>query len=302
MARQWQGRSRGGRAGYGVFIFLIRHFGVRTAYVLLFFVVLYFIPAAPRSTGDIWRYARRILGLDRLRSSLFVFRNYWSFGQSIIDRVAVSAGLEDSFHYEFEGFGALEGLLREGRGAIILGAHFGNWAAGEPFFSKYRTKLNLVMYDNEHSDIKKILENNRDREASFKIIPVNKDSLAHVFMITEALDRGELVCFLGDRYVNEDKLLDAEFMGHPARFPSGPFLLSARMRVPVMFYAAVRERDMTYRFIFRRLDVSVRGDEWCGMLDKFIETLEAMLKAHPEQWYNYYDFWNLRKPVSSRKK
>lgn len=301
MDRQWQGRSRGGRAGYSVFIFLIRHFGVRTAYVLLFFVVLYFIPAAPGSTGDIWRYARRILGLGRLRSSLFVFRNYWSFGQSIIDKVAVSAGLEDSFHYEFEGFGALEGLLKEGKGAIILGAHFGNWAAGEPFFSKYRARLNLVMYDNEHSDIKKILEKNRDQEASFKIIPVNTDSLSHVFMITEALDRGELVCFLGDRYVNEDKLLDAEFMGHPAWFPSGPFLLAARMKVPVMFYAAVREKEMTYRFIFRQLEVSGRRDER-SMLNQFIEILETSLKAHPEQWYNYYDFWNLRKTVFSRKK
>ena len=294
MARQWQGKSRGGRTGYGVFIYLIRHFGVRSAYVLLFFVVLYFIPAAPVSTGDIWRYARKILGYGRLSSALFIFRNYWAFGQSIIDKVAVSSGLEKSFRYEFDGADELEGLLKEGKGFIILGAHFGNWAAGEPFFRKYRARLNLVMYDNEDTDIKEILEKNRDPEASFKIIPVNKDSLAHVFMITEALDRGELVCFLGDRYVNEEKLLEAEFLGHPVKFPLGPFLLSARMKVPVMFYTAVRERPMTYRFSFRRADVSGRGAER-EILRQFTETFGKAVEEHPEQWYNYYDFWGLRK-------
>jgi len=107
MAKNWQGKSRGGRTGYEIFVFLIRHSGVRTAYCLLAFVALYFIPAAPRSTADIWRYARKILGYGPLKSALFIYRNYFSFGKSIIDRVAISSGLSDRFHYKFEGYEAL---------------------------------------------------------------------------------------------------------------------------------------------------------------------------------------------------
>ena len=102
MAEQWQGRSRGGKTGYQIFIFLIRHCGIRAAYFLLFFVSLYFIAAAPSSTADIWRYARRILGYGRMKSALFIFRSYYSFGQSIIDKVAISSGLSDRYHYDFE--------------------------------------------------------------------------------------------------------------------------------------------------------------------------------------------------------
>jgi len=151
------------------------------------------------------------------------------------------------------------------------------------------------MYDNEHADIKEVLEENRSADASFRIIPVNKDPLAHVFMISEALDEGELVCFLGDRYVNEDKLLTSELMGHKADFPFGPFHLAARLKVPVFFYFAVREKDMTYRFSFVNAEkpVSRKGGEDI-ILDQFIKSLENEMKQHPEQWYNYYDFWKLK--------
>ena len=80
MAEQWQGKSRGGKTGYQIFIFLIRHCGVKAAYFLLFFVALYFIASAPSSTADIWRYARKILGYGRMKSVAFIFRNYFSFG------------------------------------------------------------------------------------------------------------------------------------------------------------------------------------------------------------------------------
>ena len=152
------------------------------------------------------------------------------------------------------------------------------------------------MYDNEHADIKEVLEENQKSDAPFKIIPVNKDNLAHIFMITEALDRGELVCFLGDRYVNEEKLMTSALMGHEARFPFGVFHLAARMRVPVLLYFSVREPHMTYRFSFSMIEQPERrkGAENI-VLEQFVLALEKELAAHPEQWYNYYDFWGLRK-------
>lgn len=127
------GKIPGRKDGLSDIHFLIRHCGVKAAYFLLFFVALYFIAAAPSSTADIWRYARKILGYGRLKSAAFIFRNYFSFGQSIIDKVAISSGLSDRYNYKFEDFDLLKDAVEAGRGAIIIGAHFGNWAAGEPF-------------------------------------------------------------------------------------------------------------------------------------------------------------------------
>lgn len=296
MAAEWKGRSRGGRTGYLIFIFLLRHLGLGAAYTLLSLVSLYYIPAAPHSTSEIWRYARRILHYGRLRSAFFIYRNYFAFGQSIIDKVAISSGLEDRFKYEFEGADPVFEAFRNRTGIVTIGAHFGNWAAGEPFFRDFGAILNIVMYDNEHADIKKVLERNSEYGKSFKIIPVNKDNLAHVFMITEALDRGEAVSFLGDRYLNQDKLMESTLLGRKVKFPSGPFLISSRMKVPVCFYFAVREKGRCYRFRFVKADVPQRSKD-CPhpeqyVLDQFASVLAGEMLRHPEQWYNYYDFWN----------
>lgn len=294
MDEGWKGRSRGGRTGYRIFIFLLKKAGLGAAYALLCPVALYFIPAAPRSTVQIWRYARRILGYGILRSAAFIYLNYYSFGRSIIDKVAISSGLEDRFRFTFEGADPVFRAFREGQGAITVSAHFGNWAAGEPFFRKYGARLNLVMYDNETEEVKEVLEKDSGYGRSFKIIPVNKDNLAHIFMITEALDRGEVVSFLGDRYVNSDKLMEASLMGRKVRFPSGPFILSARMKVPVYFYFAVREKGRRYNFRFIRAEVPSRDVDRHPeqvVLQQFAAALEKEIAARPEQWYNYYDFW-----------
>lgn len=291
----WKGKSRGGKTGYSIFIYLIRHAGLFPAYFLLVFVAAYFVPASPSSTKDIWNYARKILKYGRLRSACFVYKSYYSFGQSIIDKFAISSGLQDKYTYEFEGEDVLDEVFSSGKGAIILCAHFGNWAAGEGFFKAHKTRLNFVMFDNEHAEIKEVMEKNNDPDASFKIIPVNKDSLAHVFLITEAIDRGELVCFMGDRYVHDTKLLEHDFMGHEAKFPSGPFLLASKLGVPVLFYWSIREYGKRFRFKFTKADtVSSRRGGDMELLNQYAASLEKEVRLHPEQWYNYYDFWNLR--------
>lgn len=119
------------------------------------------------------------------------------------------------------------------------------------------------MFDAEHERIKEILEKNASTR-DYKIIPVNEDSLTHVFRITEALDRREYVCFQGDRYLNKEKLLTTSFMGKEAKFPMGPFLLASKLKVPVVFYFAMREAQRTYRFHFFIAETVVRTKRETG--------------------------------------
>ena len=99
------------------------------------------------------------------------------------------------------------------------------------------------------------------RTRILKIIPVNEDNLTHVFRITEALNKKEYVCFQGDRYLNKEKLLTGTLLGQKAPFPAGPFLLGSRMKVPVVFYFAMREPGRTYRFHFIRTEPVIRTKE-----------------------------------------
>lgn len=295
MSTSWKGKTRGGTFGYLFFIYLIRYLGIGAAYTFLALVVLYFIPFAPKATKNTWFYARQILKYNRRQAIGLLFSNYYRLGQILIDKVAIGNGLVNKYRFAFEHYPEFLEVLNSHQGVIMIGAHVGNWEIGAPFFDEYGKKINIVMYDAEHQRIKEMLARN-GKAGDFKVIPVNEDNLTHVFRITEALDKREYVCFQGDRYLNKEKLLSCPFMGREALFPAGPFLLASRMRVPVVFYFAMREAGRKYRFHFTLAEKVVRTPEKKpeqALLEQYVATLEQIVRQYPEQWFNYYPFWVL---------
>ena len=148
------------------------------------------------------------------------------------------------------------------------------------------------MFDAEHERIKEILEKNASTR-DYKIIPVNEDNLTHVFRITEALERKEYVCFQGDRYLNKEKLLSSPFMGKEAEFPMGPFLLASKMRVPVVFYFAMREAKKNYRFHFfiaEQWYIPKRSGSNKHYWSNIQQTLEKIIRTVSGTMVNYYPF------------
>lgn len=289
----WNGKTRGGEWGYLFFIYLIKYLGITSSYAFLRLIVLYFIPFAPKATASTWIYARKILNYNRAQSVKLLFCNYYRLGQVLIDKVAIGNGMVDKYHFKFDCYQEFLDVLNGDQGVVMIGAHVGNWEIGAPFFDKYEKKINILMYDAEHQKIKEILKKN-GTAAKYKIIPVNEDDLTHVFKMTDALNKKEYVCFQGDRYVNKDKLLTCSFMGEMASFPAGPFILASRMKVPVVFYFAMREPSRTYHFHFAMVDKIIRNKNKKPeqvLLEQYASNLEKLLKQYPEQWFNYYRFW-----------
>ncbi|MDR2622203.1 MAG: acyltransferase [Dysgonamonadaceae bacterium] len=289
----WQGKSRGGSFGYRFFIYLIRHCGIRFAYFFLLFVVVHFIPFAPLATKSNWKYYRKIQGFGFFKTIRMLYLNYYRFGQTLIDKVAVRSGFHGKYQYEFENYEAfLNQLDHSEKGVILIGAHVGNWEAGGNFFGEYARKINIVMYDAEYQKIKKVLQKNLDSQ-NHKVIPIVESDFTHIYQIKDALENNEYVCFQGDRYIGEKYAKTVTFMGYPARFPIGPFLLATRFESPVVFYFSMREKGMKYRFIFTIAEIKGKGKQAVDeLLDLYVGTLEKIVKRYPEQWFNYYNFWN----------
>lgn len=292
--KEWQGKTRGGSFGYLFFIFLIKCFGIRAAYAFLCLVVVYFIPFAPKATAAVWRYGRQRLRYGRLATVRLLLVNYYRLGQTLIDKVAVGAGMTEAYRFEFgPQYPAFLRLLNGSEGVVLIGAHAGNWEIGAPFFEEYGKKMNIVMYDAEYQKIKELLEKNTNGR-NYKVIPVNADSLTHVFRIREALNNREYVCLQGDRFTEGSQTLCADFLGKKADFPAGPYVLASRLGVPVVFYFAVREKGMRYTFHFVVAEPVKRtpgNRPETELLHQYIQTLEPIVRRHPEQWFNYYDFW-----------
>ena len=289
MAGEWEGKSKGTVLGYKIFIFFITKLGVKAAYVLLYFVVLYYLFFAGKSTRSIYYYFRKRLKYPFLKSVISIYKSYYVFGKTILDKAAISSGLKSQFTYECDGVENITKLLDKQQGGIMISAHVGNFEIAEFFFEEIdtRSQISLVTTDAEHKNIKEYMEKVTVR-SKVKFILV-KDDLSHIFEINNALTNGELVCFTGDRYMKGQKVISESLMGKNANFPAGPFLLASRLNVPVLFVYVMKETNKHYHLYARRAEVKNRDAQ--DLLKKYTVNVEWILNKYPLQWFNYFDFW-----------
>ena len=287
---KWDGKSKGSVLGYQIFVFLIRTFGVRVAYFILYFVATYYFLFLKKSNRVMFYYFHKRLGYSNMKARKMVFKNYFAFGQTLIDKTAIASGMREKFTYEFDGIETLQKLLAEKKGGVLISAHIGNFEINEYFFNDidFDLEINVVTSDTEHRAIKEYLESvSQKTNAKFIIV---KEDLSHIFEINTALAKNELVCFTGDRYIEGTKSIKETFLGEEADFPAGPFLIASRLKVPVVFVYVMKEPKLHYHLFARVAEVTHRNDR--ELLKTYIKSVESMLKKYPLQWFNYFDFWD----------
>ncbi len=286
---QWDGKSKGTVLGYKIFVFCIKKLGIKAAYSVLVFVAFYYFIFLKESNKQIFYYFHERLKYPYLKAKLMVFKSYFTFGQTIIDKTAISAGLRKKFTYDFDGIEVLNNLLAEKKGGVLISAHIGNFEIAEHFFGEidFDCQISLVTTDREHSEIKQYLESVTNK-SSIKFIII-QDDLSHIFEINNALANNELVCFTGDRYFPGTKVMKESLLDKEASFPAGPFLIASRLNVPVIFVYVMKEANLHYHLYARKAETKHRDEK--GLLKAYTKNLEGMIKKYPLQWFNYFDFW-----------
>jgi len=286
---QWEGKSRGTVLGYRIFVFCMRNFGLGSAYFILYFVAFYFCFFAKDSTKSNYYYFHQRLKYSKSKSFSSIYKSYLVFGKTIIDKIAISSGLKTKFTFEHDGGELITDTLKQKKGSILISAHVGNFEIANHFFSELdeNTSISLLTTDIEHTTIKKYLESVTNK-GNINLIIIKED-LSHIFEINAALARNEIVCITGDRYIEGSKYLIQDLLGEKAKFPSGPFILASRLNVPVLFVYVMKETKTHYHLYSRKSKAKQRDAQ--ALLVEYTESLTWMLKKYPNQWFNYFDFW-----------
>lgn len=288
----WQGKSRGTPLGYRIFVWVLKTFGVLPAYFLLRIVVLYYFFFSYKASRQIFLLYRKKLGFGWLSSFIKLYNNYFLLGQSIIDKVVLMSGIKNKFSFQFDGEENLIKIAGMKKGGILLSAHIGNWDIAGHLFTRLQTPINIVLYDAEHERIKEYLEGVTGKR-NMNIIVI-KDDLSHIYAISDAFAKNELVCMHADRFLPGNKTITAKFLGQDAKFPMGPFLLAATFKVPVSYVFACKESKLHYHLFASEIkDYSnfSRNEMMNRMLNDYATEMELKLKRYPEQWFNYFNFW-----------
>lgn len=288
---QWSGKSKGTILGYKIFVYCIKKLGIRAAYSVLVFVAFYYFVAYPTSFKAMFSYFRKRQQFSYFKAVLAVYKSYFVFGQVLIDKIAISAGLRSKFTFDFDGIDVLKQLLSEEKGGILISAHIGNFEIAEKFFAEIdlKSQIHIVTVDQEHSVIKEYLESISNDKPSVQFIYVKED-MSHIFEINNALSQNHLICFTGDRYFGNSKTIQAELLGKEALFPAGTFMLASRLKAPVAFVYVMKEPNLHYHLYTRRAPEFKHRDAQ-AVLNAYTESVEGMLKKYPYQWFNYFNFW-----------
>lgn len=293
---KWDGQSRAKVTGYKIFYVILSTFGLSPAYFILRFVALYYFLFS-KPNIHIRNYFIQVHGYSNLKARLAVYRNNFLLGQTILDKVAVMSGIKNAFKVIHVNGDMLNELTAIGKGGILVSAHIGNWEVAGQGLNRLGTAFNVLMYSNEKEEVKEYMDG-KMKEKKINIIAINEETKSHIIELHKAFTNNELVVMHGDRYREGAKTLTADFFGRPAKFPAGPFVMAAKFGVPLCIVFAVKTDNHTYQFSTEEpIQVNrVRGEaeleRVCKeLLQKYIVEVEKMVKAHPHQWFNYYDFW-----------
>ena len=288
---KWQGKSKGNVLGYRIFVFLMKHLGIYAAYSLLVFVAFYYFLTQWQPNKYMYYYFRQRLGFSAPKSVVSLYKSYFTFGQTIIDKIAILAGLEYKFTYEFDGIEHLQHLLDDAQGGVLISAHIGNFEIAEPFFRQIDLNLQIstVSVDMEHSVIKQYIESISKNKPSNQFIYI-KDDMSHIFEINKSIANNKVICLTGDRFVEGMRGIKGKLLQADATFPAGPFLIASRLNAPVLFVYVMKEKNLHYHLYARIAHVKKRDTE--GLLNAYTESIEQMIQKYPYQWFNYFNFWD----------
>jgi predicted LPLAT superfamily acyltransferase len=297
--RQWKGRTHGGSFGQKALFFLFRNIRLSllnaVLYPVLGVVIIFYLIFSHKGSKSIWFYYRVIQRKSILGSLLRAYKNHFIYGQNLFDKFALFAGNKNNFKVTITGQELFDEVIDSEKGAIIASSHVGNFEISGYLLKQEKKRINGIIYSQENPVIQqyrnKILEENNVGQ-----IPVLPD-MSHIFIINNVLQKGQIVTMPCDRVYTGNKTQLLDFMGHKANFPTGAYHLAVKFNVPVLSLFVMKSSYNNYHIYLSRLDkYSIENvsdaDKISIMATNFAAELEKILRIYPDQWYNYYKFWN----------
>lgn len=218
-----------------------------------------------------------------------VFRN---FAKYLVDffRLAEADAAFMARHVTVVGREHVDAARRQGRGALIVSAHLGNYELGAAATAALGLPVHSVVLRHQDPRIDAFFTRQR-RHGQVHPIPVGM-ALRDVFA---ALRRNELVAMLADRDFF-DNGVPLTFLGRTMRVPKGPALFSLRTGAPLVPAFLTREPGDRFQLAFEPpIAPNPSGDETADVarvMTHALAVLESYIRRYPDQWYLFRDFWN----------
>ncbi|ELH8609228.1 glycosyltransferase family 2 protein [Enterobacter asburiae] len=238
-------------------------------------------------------------------SRLNSFFHFMRFGNAMLDKVASWRG-ELKFDRDVVfAPGASEALdIAAPQGKLLLASHLGDVEACRALAQLEDSKIINALVFSENAQRFKQIMSEMAPQASVNLMSVTDIGPDTAIAIKEKLERGEWVAIVGDRIAvnpqrgGEWRVIWSPFMGQPAPFPQGPFILASILRCPVVLIFALRQQGKLTLHCEPfadplRLPRGERQQALQDTVDRYAQRLEHYALMSPLDWFNFFDFWHL---------
>jgi KDO2-lipid IV(A) lauroyltransferase len=194
--------------------------------------------------------------------------------------------------YEDSDFKLMEESLKQGKGAVLLSGHFGNWELlAKSFAQRYPTSVIVAQQSNPMVD--KLMNETRTIKGFNTIY---KDSL--VFRaVSRALKRNEFVAILADQDAGRQGVF-VPFFGRLASTAKGPAAFALRCGCPIIAAFAVRKPDGKYKTV----PVEIKKPEGVEeekaiemIMAEYSRILQKQIEEYPPYWFWFHRRWKTKK-------
>lgn len=224
-------------------------------------------------------------------------RHFFVFAETLLDKMLAIGGRYPRERVRFTGYEPMLAAARSGRGGIIATAHMGclelmqvaaGWREG--------LAVSILVHTAHARRFNRILER-LDPGAGVRLLQVTDFSPATAMMLADRVAAGEFIAIAGDRIpVSGERTARADFLGHPADLPAGPYLMAAVLRCPVWLLSC-QHAGQGYHARIEQLAERVelprgrRQEALDALAGRFADWMAARLRDSPFDWFNFYPFW-----------
>ena len=241
------------------------------------------------------RNLQAILGRPEVSSELVreVFRN---FGMYLVDFFRFGKLNKEKIRrlIRLEGVERMRSALSQGRGAVGLTAHLGNYELAGAVLSLLGLPTEAVVLTHQNPRVDAFFTRQRSK-VGIQGIPVQRMTRRDFFDTALAvLKKNAILGLVGDRdYFDHGILLP--LFGRTIQIPKGAAFFALKADAPIVPAFLVREPDGSFRFVVEPpiappLGVS-REEAVQRMTQGCLEVMERYIRQYPTQWYMFQEFW-----------
>ncbi|TWT13695.1 glycosyltransferase [Reyranella sp. CPCC 100927] len=183
-------------------------------------------------------------------------------------------------------------------GGLVIVSHFGNAELSRALLDKpTRDRLVILVHTWHAQNYNRVLREFRP-DAAVNTVEVTQIGPDTAIALKEHVEAGRRVVIAGDRVPiqSADRTSRVPFLGAPAGFSQGPYILAALLDCPVWLLFCQREGGRYVLHVERFTDRVVlprgqRTQALAAYAEQYARRLQAHALGDPYQWFNFFDFW-----------